>query len=81
MCLTGWTGIPLHEAELAAQIWKNGQKKDQEKFWTMREIGDSGTDTAGLMTESLKGKFAGMIFSKAQGNGLIACKGSGVSTS
>lgn len=48
MCLTGWTGIPLHEAELAAQIWKNGRKKDQEKFWTMRELGDSGTDTAGL---------------------------------
>lgn len=42
------TGIPLYEAELAAQIWKNGWRKDQEKFWTMRGLGDSGTDTAGL---------------------------------
>lgn len=48
MSLTVCTGIPLYEVELAAQIMKNGRRKDQEKFWTMRELGDSGTDTAVL---------------------------------
>lgn len=77
MSLTECTGIPLYEAELAAQIWKNGWRTDQEKFWTMRELGDSGTDTAGLGDDrESEGEVCW-----AQGNGLMARKGSGVSTS